>query len=65
MIFTGPFGDIRIVGENDHTDSGRLEFLLSDGTWGTVCGDSGFDSNAATVACNQLDYDGGSSRVET
>ena len=69
-IVTG-FGDIRIIGgcyhTRDHTRPdrcGRLEFQLSDSTWGTVCGNSGFNDNAATVACKQLDYDSGNSNLE-
>ena len=36
-------------------DSGRLEFKLSNGTWGTVCS-QGFDDDAGDVACKQLGY---------
>jgi len=46
------FGDLRIYGGGD---SGRLEFQLNNGTWGTVC-DSGFDDDAGDVACKQLGY---------
>ena len=67
-IVTG-FGDIRISGEcsgyRTRTDRcGRLEFQLSDGTWGTVCGNSGFNDHAATVACKQLDYGAGNANVK-
>ncbi|XP_065905258.1 scavenger receptor cysteine-rich type 1 protein M130-like isoform X2 [Dysidea avara] len=50
---TSGFGELRINGGGD---SGRLEFQLSDGTWGTVC-DDGFDDNAGNAACKQLGYD--------
>jgi len=56
LIFYTEYGDIKIKGGGD---SGTLEFQQNDGTWGTVCVD-GFDANAATVACKQLGYDGGS-----
>ena len=36
-------------------DSGRLDFQLSDGRWGTVC-KNGFDDDAGDVACDQLGY---------
>ena len=43
------YGHLKIDYEN------RLEFQLSDGTWGTVCS-KGFDSYAASAACKQLGY---------
>jgi len=43
---------VRISGGGD---SGRLEFKLSNGTWGTVCS-QGFDDDAGDVACKQLGY---------
>ena len=36
-------------------DSGRLDFQLGDGRWGTVC-KNGFDDDAGDVACDQLGY---------
>ena len=44
------YGDLRRYGFN------RVEFRLSNYTWGSVCG-YGFDYNAAQVACRQLGYD--------
>ena len=35
--------------------SGRVEMRI-DGEWGTVCGSSKFDDNAADVLCRQLKY---------
>ena len=46
------YGDLRIYGGGD---SGRLEFRLDNGTWGTVCNE-GFDDDAGDVACIQLGY---------
>ena len=46
------FGDLRIAGGGR---SGTLEFRQNNGTWGYVC-NSGFDNNAARVACRQLGY---------
>jgi len=43
---------VRIYGGGD---SGRLEFQLVNGTWGTVCS-QGFDDDAGDVACKQLGY---------
>jgi len=52
MVVLIGFGDLRIYGGGD---SGRLEFQLDNGTWGTVC-DDGFDDDAGDVACEQLGY---------
>ena len=54
LILTCPtdFADLRIY---EGGDSGRLDFRISDGSWGTVC-QSGFDDDAADVACDQLGY---------
>lgn len=46
------FGNLRIYGGGD---TGRLEFRLDNGTWGTVCNE-GFDDQAGDVACAQLGY---------
>ena len=46
------YGALRIFGGGD---SGRLEFQLANGTWGTIC-DKGFDNDAGKVACRQLGY---------
>ena len=48
------YGDLRTYG---YYGDKRLEFRLSNYTWGSVCG-LGFDYNAAQVACRQLGYDG-------
>ena len=45
------YGDLRISGGSN---SGRLEFR-SNNTWGYVCS-SGFNDDAALVACQQLGY---------
>ncbi|XP_065916105.1 macrophage scavenger receptor types I and II-like [Dysidea avara] len=56
VVITSPtfasYGDLRIYGGGD---SGRLEFRLDNGTWGTVCNE-GFDDDAGDVACIQLGY---------
>jgi len=50
------YGDLRFQGGGNH---GKLEFQLSDGTWGTVCS-TGFNNGTAVVACKQLRYSNGS-----
>ena len=60
-------GDLRLVTNGFDTTSsgfGRLEvyyrssslFSSPSPSWGTVCGDAGFDSTAASIACGQLGY---------
>ena len=46
------FGNLQISGGGS---SGVLEFELYNDTWGYVCA-TGFNSNAARVACRQLGY---------
>ena len=54
-LFIGPqYGDLWIFGGSD---SGTLEFRLNN-TWGYVCS-SGFNDDAAGVACRQLGYNHG------
>ena len=50
----GRYGDLRISGGSY---SGKLEFR-SNNTWGYVCS-SGFNADAAVIACQQLGYDYG------
>ena len=45
-------GDVRLVGENTNSTTGRIEVCLSN-AWGTVC-DWHFDDVDAQVACRQL-----------
>ena len=52
IICPTDLADVRIY---EGGDSGRLDFQLDDGRWGTVC-KSGFDDNAGDVACDQLGY---------
>ena len=52
LVFSIAFGDVRI---NDGGSSGRLEFQIDNGKWGTVCR-SGFNNDAGDVACRQLGY---------
>ena len=47
--------NLRVTGVSRY---GRLEFSWANNLWGVVC-DSGFDTNAAKVACRQLGYDNG------
>jgi len=54
-LFYVGYGDLRI---NSGSNGGILEIQIGDGIWGTVCS-SGFDQNAANVACKQLGYLGG------
>ena len=52
-------GHIRICDDDDcSVKSGRLEFQLENGTWGTVS-EYGFHKEAAGVACRQLGYQSG------
>lgn len=51
-VGTAEYGELRISGG---VSSGTLEFRERDGTWGYVCS-NGFDSRAASVACQQLGY---------
>ena len=55
MIITTAYGDVRISGVRTY---GRLEFRRHNNSWGAVCS-TGFDNNAALVACQQLGYDKG------
>ena len=49
------YGDLRISGGSNY---GRLEFRQNNDTWGIVCR-TGFNANAALVACKQLGYNNG------
>lgn len=49
----------RLVNGTSHM-SGRVEMSI-DGEWGTVCGTSKFDDDAAHVLCKQLGYTSGRS----
>lgn len=49
----------RLVNGTSHM-SGRVEMSI-DGEWGTVCGTSKFDDDAAHVLCRQLGYTSGRS----
>ena len=52
-------GSIRLVGigSNQAYGYGRVEMCYNN-TWGTICGDYGWNYNAATVVCSQLGYSG-------
>ena len=55
-LFAGSgYGDLQIFGGST---SGILVFRSHNNTWGYVCS-SGFDHDAAGVACRQLGYDYG------
>ena len=49
------YGDLQIFSGNN---SGMLEFRSHNNTWGYVCS-SGFNDDAAAVACRQLGYNDG------
>ena len=55
MIKSIEYGDLRISGGSNY---GRLEFREKNDTWGIVCR-TGFNANAAVVACQQLGYNSG------
>ena len=57
------FQEIRLVdgqgSRNESIFSGRVEVRQPNGTWGTVCAWSGFDSNDASVICKMFDFEFG------
>ena len=50
-------GSVRLVGSlsNQASGYGRVEMCYNN-TWGTICGDYGWNYNAATVVCSQLGF---------
>jgi len=54
------YGELRLV-HNDTTSynytSGRLEIYMNN-RWGTICNDADFGRTEATVACQQLGWNG-------
>ena len=60
-------GELRLVRDSATSynyTSGRLEIFMS-GRWGTICNDAGFGMDEATVACQQLGWNGASSYGST
>ena len=56
-------GELRLVRDRTTSynfTSGRLEVFIN-GRWGTICNDADFGLPEATVACQQLGWNGGSS----
>jgi len=56
-------GELRLVrgSATSYTyTAGRLEIFMS-GRWGTICNDADFGLDEATVACQQLGWNGASS----
>ena len=52
-------GSVRLVGtgSNQASGYGRVEMCYNN-TWGTICGDYGWNYNAGSVVCSQLGYFG-------
>ncbi|KAL5515296.1 hypothetical protein EMCRGX_G000447 [Ephydatia muelleri] len=55
--YTCTYGSVRLVGAGSSSKDGygRVEMCYNN-AWGTICGDSGWNYNAAEVVCDQLGF---------